>query len=648
MVWAGLRVLLVWLLFMPLLVACGYAPGHTLEQTSEAGTLEAPVVELSQWEYRWGDLPRDASGRVEEPANESPWQRLRLPAYPRSRPEGDVGHYLWMRARLPDTQWRDPALSIDQTLLALEVYLEGQRIHAFGDLEQGHNTGRGLPWHLVTLPRDSAGKWVYLRVRSDYSLIGVQGRVHLGDRGALLSRVVQKDVPALLTASTVLLIGLLALLAAAFGRGDRPLSLAFAALALGTGAYTLRYTRIKDVLLDAPELWFDVWLLAHPLMLLGGLGFVWRLFFKSKTGAVPPEPSRWEPFLRRLWWVELCVLACFLAVSYTVGGLGPWTLLDNEQQNRVLGVLRLLHAINDLVVLVVVTQRALAGNREARWFAFGVSVLVLAGARDIAAALGWISFTSDTYVPWGVLTLIACGGGIVFLRYLEELRESARALAASVEQRAAMVRDLHDGIGGITTNIGLLTEVAKRTSEGPELERTLQTIGHLSREGLREIRSFMHSLDDEEATWVSLIAELRGQARQIGSSLLGDASEHSEIEVDASCAPELPPPPTLLRYHLSKIAREAMTNALKHGSGAPKLRFEVTAERLVFELENPISETAEPGAGALGVNRRRGSTNMLTRVNALGGDLETRLESTHFWLRVVVPLPMKYPDPGIE
>lgn len=132
----------------------------------------------------------------------------------------------------------------------------------------------------------------------------------------------------------------------------------------------------------------------------------------------------------------------------------------------------------------------------------------------------------------------------------------------------------------------------------------------------------------------------------MSASLSGGEDEAREIEVEASCESDVDPPPTLLRYHLLKIGREAMTNALKHGSGAPRLRIEVTRARMTFALENPIApETAER---PIGVNRGRGSQNLESRVKALGGNLEARREADHFRLRVEVPLPIKYPEPETE
>ncbi len=76
------------------------------------------------------------------------------------------------------------------------------------------------------------------------------------------------------------------------------------------------------------------------------------------------------------------------------------------------------------------------------------------------------------------------------IRHLEERRR--------LGEKEKIFRDLHDGIGGITTNIGLLAEVAQKASDLVEIRRALATIADLSRDGMTEIRNIMHSFDSPQ------------------------------------------------------------------------------------------------------------------------------------------------------
>jgi signal transduction histidine kinase len=61
--------------------------------------------------------------------------------------------------------------------------------------------------------------------------------------------------------------------------------------------------------------------------------------------------------------------------------------------------------------------------------------------------------------------------------------------------REKILRDLHDGLGGITTNIHLLTEMCRGASSPDEVRRTLDAILDLANEGLTEIKGFLTSMD---------------------------------------------------------------------------------------------------------------------------------------------------------
>ena len=132
------------------------------------------------------------------------------------------------------------------------------------------------------------------------------------------------------------------------------------------------------------------------------------------------------------------------------------------------------------------------------------------------------------------------------------------------QEKEKILMDIHDGIGGITTNISLLAEVAKKASSPEEVNRTLSTISNLSRDGLLEIRNLMHSLDARELDWHTLIAELRNQ----GTSAL--ESHKISFDMNTEMAQNPGRPGGLLYLNLFRIYREALTNVIKH-AGASKV-----------------------------------------------------------------------------
>ena len=82
-------------------------------------------------------------------------------------------------------------------------------------------------------------------------------------------------------------------------------------------------------------------------------------------------------------------------------------------------------------------------------------------------------------------------------------------------EKEKLLMDLHDGIGGITTNISILSETG--TAGGGyrgHARRRLATISRLSREGISEIRGFMHSLDTKELNWRTLVTETENPGHQ--------------------------------------------------------------------------------------------------------------------------------------
>ncbi|MDA8169183.1 MAG: histidine kinase [Nitrospiraceae bacterium] len=201
-------------------------------------------------------------------------------------------------------------------------------------------------------------------------------------------------------------------------------------------------------------------------------------------------------------------------------------------------------------------------------------------------------------------------------------------------EKEKILRDLHDGIGGITTNINLISKMARNSSE-EEARKALRTISELSGDGLSDIRSFMQSMDVNE-TWHSLIAEFRNHGRTVMES------HGKSFDINTSVEPGSGEPGTLLGLNLLRIYKEALTNIIKHSGGdAAAVSLSVTRERLFFSV-------SDNGTGFNGKNSGgRGIANMKARAKDLGGSLEI-LSGKGTTVSLEVPIPLKYPNGDMD
>jgi signal transduction histidine kinase len=193
--------------------------------------------------------------------------------------------------------------------------------------------------------------------------------------------------------------------------------------------------------------------------------------------------------------------------------------------------------------------------------------------------------------------------GTAFNTMLVERRDAERSL-----QKVLM--DIHDGIGGITTNISLLSEIARKA--GPaEAQKAVATIASLAREGMGEIRSLMYSLDREDMTWHSLSVEIRNQGRKM-------VEPHAiAFEMTAEITEVGPEPGSLLCLSLFRIYRESLMNIIKHAKAKKvSVIFRLSRERLTLAVcDDGVGISEPPSLSSKG----RGISSMKTRASEIGG-----------------------------
>jgi signal transduction histidine kinase len=202
-------------------------------------------------------------------------------------------------------------------------------------------------------------------------------------------------------------------------------------------------------------------------------------------------------------------------------------------------------------------------------------------------------------------------------------------------EKEKILMDLHDGIGSITTNISILSALALKADDREKVSKMLLTISGLSREGISEIRGFMHGLDSKELSWRTLATELRSQ----GTSMVETHNIKFIITTDVQQIAEQPG--SLLWVNLFKIYREALTNVIKHSKAtAVTVGFHVKPESVHLIIrDNGVGVKAEISGG-------RGLSHMKTRAKDIGG-IVTLSNEQGTTVRLDLPLPLKYPERGM-
>lgn len=207
-------------------------------------------------------------------------------------------------------------------------------------------------------------------------------------------------------------------------------------------------------------------------------------------------------------------------------------------------------------------------------------------------------------------------------------------------QRQAFLRDLHDGLAGITANIALATSrPAERASVTPTDER-LQHIRQLAAEGDQELRLLMDALDRHDTSWPETLADMR-----LRTLNLLHAREIEGRWLVAGTVPAEPVDDSAAMFSLTRILKESVSNIARHSSARHAcVRFCFGTGRVVIRVD-------DDGVGLLAdrpASGGRGMAFMRQRVSELGGRLQVRVGGgTHLCL--VLPLPVAFrPTDGVE
>lgn len=229
------------------------------------------------------------------------------------------------------------------------------------------------------------------------------------------------------------------------------------------------------------------------------------------------------------------------------------------------------------------------------------------GQASPAAALTF-TILSPLWKRWWFMALEALAlAACVYTVYLFRLRQ----LLAIERVRMRIATDLHDDIGSALSQIGLLSEAARRPAGAHTMPDALARIATVSRETAASMADIVWTINPQRDSLGDLSVRIRRFASELFSArdidcvvATPEADENLKLGIDT-------------RRQLLLVAKEAMHNVIRHANST-QVSIELKHENrwVVFRISDN-GGGFDPRAGAEG----HGIASMRSRAEGLGGHL---------------------------
>lgn len=255
-------------LFFALVIFILFASMHSVY--AEEVLKPSCSIDDHKWEYRVGDSPMDEAGIpifIKDKNSSSSWQPCSAPRKGKSNIDSN---YLWIKTTLNDYHIEEPALLLYTYDKTFELYLDDKLMSKFGDFNSINDKySPGSAWHIITLPKDYAGKTVYIRMYSlnKYST-GILGKFDIGPKSSFPEKLFKQDIDTIVLVGLFVFVGICSFLISFIDklRNNKKPLLYLGLFSIFTGIWLLSNTSIKQYFLNAPVLWLYLNLTAIYLM----------------------------------------------------------------------------------------------------------------------------------------------------------------------------------------------------------------------------------------------------------------------------------------------------------------------------------------------------------------------------------------------
>lgn len=383
-----------------------------------------PVTLIDEAQYKADDVPKSEEDTIKwlKLNDNSSWNKFTIPGTPSLKSQNGT---MWIRAKLPAVKYNEPSLFFFTYNQEFQVYFGEKLIYSFGDInETSHSKQPGSFWHIIELPTDYRGEYIYFKMHSAKAAeAGLVRNLELSSKSNHILNIFKENIFTFILATMFIFIGLTTLVISFLKIKERKIFIYFSLSCICAGTWLISQGNLKQIFFYYPVFW-EYMKIISQYMIPVTFGLLVCSLLKGKY--------------KKILYPICGFYIILLFISFLLAFINVITI------DGTLDVYFISFAISMILVIIMLTKDYADWDDEIRIFSTGFVVLCCFGTFDI---INWnfnFDHTEGYMTQWGLAIFLICISAAIILQFMktqnkiddysEEIKSKDKILYESQQQ----------------------------------------------------------------------------------------------------------------------------------------------------------------------------------------------------------------------